>query len=74
MLSNGALIPIHYTDMDESTALSGNDDSFSAKGTNFLQYSLGSAETFMSNEYMRGFARAPLLSSHTMDGSSSYSR
>jgi hypothetical protein len=73
MSSNGALIPIHHADMDESAALRGNDDPFSAERTNFLQYSLGSDETFMSDEYMRVFARAPLLSSHTMDGSSNYS-
>jgi hypothetical protein len=78
MPSNGALIPIHHTDMDESTALNGNDGPFSAKRTNFLQYSLGNDETFMSDEYMRAYeatmhARAPLLHSHTMDGSSNYS-
>jgi hypothetical protein len=72
MSSNGALIPIRHTDMDESTALSGNDGPFSAERTNFLQYSLGSDETFISDEYM-GVSRAPLLSSHTIDGSSSYS-
>lgn len=61
MSSNGAL----------STTLSGNDGTFSARGTEF--FSLGSDETFMSDEYIGAFAtRAPLLVSHTMDGSSSY--
>jgi hypothetical protein len=73
MSSNGALIPIHHADMDESAALRGNDDPFSAERTNFLQYSLGSDETFMSDGYMEVSARAPLLSSHTMDGFSNYS-
>jgi hypothetical protein len=80
MSSNGAFIPTYHTarvslpthcDMDKSTTLSGNDGTFSAGGTDFLQYS-GSDETFMGDEYMGAFARAPLLFSHTMDGSSGY--
>ena len=56
-----------------STTLSGNDGTFSARGTDF--FSLGSDETFMSDEYIGAFAtRAPLLISHTIDGSSSYPR
>ena len=60
MSSNGTL----------STTLRGNDGTFSAKGTDF--FSLGSDGTFMDNEYMGTFARAPFLGSHTMDGSSSF--
>lgn len=83
MSSNDALIPIHHTartslplhyDMDESTTLSGNDGPFPVGRTDFLQYSLASNETFMDDEYIETFARAPLLFSHTMDGSSNYTR
>ncbi|KAH7363939.1 hypothetical protein BKA65DRAFT_545852 [Rhexocercosporidium sp. MPI-PUGE-AT-0058] len=64
------LIPTH---LDKSTSLGSNDGRFSADGADFLRYSVGSGDTFMGNDYMGAFARAPLLFSHTMDGSSSYS-
>jgi hypothetical protein len=83
MSLNGDLIPTHHTaraslplhcDMDKSTTLSGNDGPFSVGRTDFLQYSLGSNESFIGDEYIGTLARAPLLFSHTMDGSSSYPR
>ena len=83
MSSNSDLILIHYTakasllshcDIDKSTTLSGNDSLFSVRRTDFLQYSLRSNESFMGDEYIGTLARAPLLFSHTMDGSSSYPR
>jgi len=56
---------------DSSYQAPGTED-VARGGTDFLQYSLGSDETFMGDEYIGAFARAPLLFSHTMDGSSSY--
>jgi len=80
MSSNSALIPTHHTraslpshcDMNKSTTLSGNAGTYSSGGTDFLQYPLGSEETFMGDQYMATFGRAPLLFSHTMDRSSNY--
>lgn len=81
MLSNDALIPTHHTtgaslpshcDVDSSTTLSANGASFSAGGRDFLQYSLGGNETFVGGEYIGTLPRAPLLFSHTMDGSLNY--
>lgn len=81
MSSNGALIATRHTagaplpphcDMDKSTTLSGNDGPFFTGRADFLQYSPGSNEAFMGDEYMETLTRAPLLFSHTMDGSSSY--
>jgi hypothetical protein len=58
--------------VDKSTTLSGNNGPFSAKRTDFLQYSLESGENFIGDEYMGGFTRVPPLFSHTMDGPSSF--
>jgi len=79
MPSNSALIPTHHTratfqsdcDMDKSTNLSGNAGTYSSGGADFLQYPLGSDETFMGDQYMGTFGKAPLFS-HPMDRSSNY--
>jgi hypothetical protein len=55
-----------------SITLSSNNSIFSIRGTDF--FSLKSNETFISNEYIRVFIRAPLLVFYTIDGSSSYLR
>ena len=78
MPSNSALIPTHpraslpsHCDIDKSTTLS-NAGTYSSGGTDFLQYPLGSEETFMGDQYMGTFGRAPPLFSHTIDRSSNY--
>jgi hypothetical protein len=74
MLLNNAFIFIYYINVDEFIALSGNDGLLFTKKTNFLQYFLKSDETFISDEYIRIFAKAPFLSFYTINGSSNFSR
>ncbi|KAF2176764.1 hypothetical protein K469DRAFT_698210 [Zopfia rhizophila CBS 207.26] len=60
-----------HCNLNKSSVLSGTDDQFSTENTEFLPYSI--SEGAFVSQYGAAHTRAPLLFSHTMDGSSTYS-